>query len=396
MSSLLPKWATKAQTFEERKNPVVASMEGGRVILEAENGTLDYENGLGNSNWKLAKPEGASGKGVLLWAGGDNFGGNNAGQEHVAPLTYYFEVDAPGTYHLTLRAIRPETGEPNDRNNDFFVEMPGQDWKKLYFHGTREEFAFGTKVDVAAGHFTATFTVTQSQIDANDGVFELGLSGRSAWAGLDQIHIQKDSGSRDHNAAASEVTPYADAAAKIPGHLLIGTKRKDKVDGSDSVEHIKTGDGNDKVDAKGGADLIWGGDGEDLLLGGSGNDQISGGRGDDEIDGGNNNDTLNGGKGRDVLMGGNGADTLDGGGGNDKMFGGGGADTFVLKKNKGADKIHDFNTSADSLLIIGVGENFQLENKARMKKDVVELSLGGETIKIFGVDDIADIDYSLG
>jgi Ca2+-binding RTX toxin-like protein len=84
-------------------------------------------------------------------------------------------------------------------------------------------------------------------------------------------------------------------------------------------------------------DSITGGDGDDVINGGAGADTLlAGGAGDDEIYGGDGEDTIDGGDGADTIEGGAGVDYITGGLGLDTMTGGDGNDVFV------------FDTSADS------------------------------------------------
>ncbi len=77
-----------------------------------------------------------------------------------------------------------------------------------------------------------------------------------------------------------------------------------------------------------GTDLV------DTLLGGAGNDKLYGGAGNDTLTGGNGNDNLEGNAGNDILYGGLGADILKGSDG---------ADTFIYKAlDEGGDTINDF------------------------------------------------------
>jgi hypothetical protein len=182
----------------------IYEMRGGRVVMQAEDGVPVVEGDVNNDRWQLTgRFDGDKGEGVMLWTGPDLFNGSNAGQPQTAPLTYAFTVDTPGTYHISLRAIRPETGEPSDRNNDFYVQIGDGAWKKVFFSGARETFQWGTTYDVGHTKSPSTFEVTQGMIDANGGVFELGVAGRSRQAGLDEIHIQKGGFSRDAGAATS-------------------------------------------------------------------------------------------------------------------------------------------------------------------------------------------------
>ncbi|MFK7764038.1 MAG: DUF5060 domain-containing protein, partial [Roseobacter sp.] len=181
-------------------------MDSGRVVMQAEDGTFVNEGNAANDTWQLTDQfAGSKGDGVLLWTGPDYFADSNGGTAKTAPLEYDFEVTSAGTYYISLRAIRPVTGEPSDRNNDFFVQFEDGDFKKVFFSGARESFSWATTYDVHEQKSPATFTVTDQMIAENDGIFTLTLSARSAQAGIDEIHIQKGSVSRDSNAPTSEL-----------------------------------------------------------------------------------------------------------------------------------------------------------------------------------------------
>ena len=98
--------------------------------------------------------------------------------------------------------------------------------------------------------------------------------------------------------------------------FTIGTLFDDVIDGSEEIDKILAGFGNDVVNGYSGDDVISGGDGNDTLLGGAGND------------------------------------TLDGGTGNDVLLGGLGADTFIFKpfNAPGQDIIADFNPFEDHIV----------------------------------------------
>ena len=65
-------------------------------------------------------------------------------------------------------------------------------------------------------------------------------------------------------------------------------------------------------------------DGNDLILGTDKRDTVDGGDGDDCIVGGDKNNDLSGGNGNDIILGGDKRDTISGGAGNDICYGGGG------------------------------------------------------------------------
>jgi hypothetical protein len=100
-----------------------------------------------------------------------------------------------------------------------------------------------------------------------------------------------------------------------------------------------------------GLDTIDGGDGADDIQGGGGNDQLDGGDGADFVRGDGGNDTLLGGAGDDDLRGGAGADRLEGGVGADRFRGGAGNDTFVFTFDALVDRVFDFGTGSDTLVL---------------------------------------------
>lgn len=76
---------------------------------------------------------------------------------------------------------------------------------------------------------------------------------------------------------------------------------------------------------------------------------MTGGAGWDEIVGGDGNDRLRGGAGND---------TLAGGAGYDVLIGGPGRDRFVIEQGNDPDRIKDFSSGADFIVLAG-GLNFQ-------------------------------------
>ncbi|WP_343293934.1 calcium-binding protein [Vandammella animalimorsus] len=95
-------------------------------------------------------------------------------------------------------------------------------------------------------------------------------------------------------------------------------------------------------------DRIWGTDAVDVLRGGAGDDDLWGFGGNDQIDGDDGNDYINGGQGDDLLSGGNGDDLIygysgddiiDGGPGNDQLAGETGSNTYRFGLGDGQDQI---------------------------------------------------------
>ncbi len=141
--------------------------------------------------------------------------------------------------------------------------------------------------------------------------------------------------------------------ADIPpqGQVTAGTFRDGPagtgVFGSDAVEDLRMGGGEDIVRTEGGDDTAHGGSGDDILRmgpgddagrggpgddrigGGAGNDELRGGAGDDRVGGGGGDDQLRLGDGDDEGRGGTGDDRIGGGAGNDELYGGAGDDRVV-------------------------------------------------------------------
>ncbi|MCU9836471.1 calcium-binding protein [Ruegeria sp. WL0004] len=102
---------------------------------------------------------------------------------------------------------------------------------------------------------------------------------------------------------------------------IFGAEGDDLIDGDAGDDLLHGEDGDDMLDGGDGDDSLFGHFGDDLLEGGAGQDNIHGGQDDDRLDGGADNDALHGGHGNDTLAGGTGADSLFGGFGSDVLFG---------------------------------------------------------------------------
>jgi Ca2+-binding RTX toxin-like protein len=139
---------------------------------------------------------------------------------------------------------------------------------------------------------------------------------------------------------------------------LVGTNEVDTIRAGRGNDNVKTGDGDDRVFGEAGNDRLYGGNGHDLLHGGdgrdrldggAGNDRLLGGSGHDRLEGRSGDDKLEGGSGRDRLSGGSGDDRLSGGAGEDRLIGGSGEDIFVFQKGGGRDVVADFRHGRDEI-----------------------------------------------
>ena len=147
---------------------------------------------------------------------------------------------------------------------------------------------------------------------------------------------------------------FADYALEVTG-----TRRNDRLEGSDHDDVLMGGAGGDTLARSSGDDIMIGGRGDDLVLGGGGWDTLAGGAGDD---------VLKGGRGRDTITGGSGDDTLVGGPGFDTLTGGAGADTFVILAGAKGEKITDFDVDADVLDVTDLGLS-SLDDFAVIERD---------------------------
>lgn len=151
-------------------------------------------------------------------------------------------------------------------------------------------------------------------------------------------------------------------------HPLDGTRKADRITGSQFADLISGYAGNDRITAAGGVDIVYagagndivdGGDGGDFLLGGSGKDLLSGAAGDDEIDGGPGNDQLSGGTGDDVINGGAGRDALAGNSGTDWFVFSADSLREPVRKLGAADRdlLRDFTPHSDKLVFVAYDDN---------------------------------------
>ncbi len=249
-------------------------------------------------------------------------------------------------------------------------------------------------VTFAAGETTKTITVyvaADTVFEANE-TFALTLSAPSLGLSL---------------ATASANVTIANDDAQVTPFVMQGGRNADSLTGTDAMERIDGGAGNDTLRGGGGNDILIGGAGNDFLDGGTGADRMNGGAGNDtyivdsigdvvtEARNGNTdtvrttlqsytlaawvenlvyignsdfigtgnelNNSITGGTGNDVLSGGAGNDTISGGGGNDVVYGGSGND--VLSTGAGNDTLH--GGSGTDRMAGGAGDDIYVVDNAR-------------------------------
>ena len=151
---------------------------------------------------------------------------------------------------------------------------------------------------------------------------------------------------------------------------LYGGDGQDVLYGGDIADYLDGGKGDDIIYAgtsSGVMDVVIGGDGNDKLYGEAGIDEIHGDAGDDYIDAGGDTDLVFGDAGNDIIFGGDGPDTMLAGTGDDMLSGGSGPD--VLKGEAG-----------DDIMFGGIGQSAQ-------NGDSDEL-LGGDGFDIAAYSDL--------
>ena len=214
-----------------------------------------------------------------------------------------------------------------------------------------------------------------------------------------------------------------------PVTIHLGTDAAESAVGTDGVDIVDMGGGDDQASSGRNYNIIFGGSGADFLIssgimddvfGGSDNDIIVlgghggwafGGSGDDVIVGSNNtylSERLDGGEGNDTIVGGAARSVIIGGEGNDILTGGGGADILVFSEDHGNDTITDFDAAeGDRIYLRGFDQTItweQLSSKvAAVTNDdgvttAVTIDLtewGGGTITLIGVTSVDDVTANM-
>jgi hypothetical protein len=94
--------------------------DGGLVIMEMENTSSPLGQWIEINPGEPNYVSGATGTGHLEFTGNGINGGNPN-----SPLTYTFQINLAGNYHLNLRARKRLDGEASDKCNDCYVKMAG-------------------------------------------------------------------------------------------------------------------------------------------------------------------------------------------------------------------------------------------------------------------------------
>jgi Ca2+-binding RTX toxin-like protein len=137
----------------------------------------------------------------------------------------------------------------------------------------------------------------------------------------------------------------APGTLRIVGQMPANDEGPNVMTGTDDVDYLDSGGGDDTIDGRGGNDVINAGDG---------NDRVNGGTGDDAIHGDDGNDVLSGGAGMDFVYGDDGNDTItETGGSGDWLMGGLGNDTITATSGK----FTVFGDEGDDRLTLTGGSN---------------------------------------
>lgn len=157
--------------------------------------------------------------------------------------------------------------------------------------------------------------------------------------GSDNVYeVSTSTGQKVYGSGGNDTLTGSDVVDLIDGgsgnDVLTGAGGEDQLWGQAGTDRLYGGDGNDKLYGGTDADILWGESGSDMLAGGDGDDQLYGGADTDELWGGAGADHMNGNAGDDKLYGEAGTDTLQGSSGRNVLSGGAGNDTFVAEGSR--------------------------------------------------------------
>lgn len=195
--------------------------------------------------------------------------------------------------------------------------LMGGDDDDLFRGGLGNDFLRG-----GSGNDTLSGGGGQDSFEGGDGVDTLLLDDETVTSG--------GSGAAVDLALGTVRWSHVDGFELVSGiEVIVGTKGKDTLHGSELSEEMRGQGGNDLIDGRAGNDLLYGDAGNDSVAGGEGNDTLYGGEGNDLLDGGDGDDEIRDeSSGTDRLYGGEGNDFLYSRGGADALYGGGGSDTL--------------------------------------------------------------------
>ncbi|RJE80887.1 CAP domain-containing protein [Paracoccus sp. JM45] len=310
----------------------------------------------------------------------------------------YVSADRDGTLFDEVRQLHQNLMDsPGHRANilDPDVDYIGIGLQTGDFNGTRvlmatQNFAAtggALNLDVATG-------VTIGMVDRPD----TGMTSTAEWL-EDNGSVANSAFGTDGDDRITKGAGAQDLTGAAGDDLVAGGAGHDTLRGGSGSDVLQGQNGYDVLVGQNGNDILNGGAGRDSLMGGSGRDQLGGGAGHDQLFGHKHNDLLRGGLGNDTLKGGQGQDTLVGGLGADVLTGGGGADEFVFAGKTGVDRITDFNTGQDRLmisdnLVTGYLPDFVDSNITETDRGVLITLSQGHRILVEGADltaqDVAD------
>lgn len=168
-----------------------------------------------------------------------------------------------------------------------------------------------------------------------------------------------------------------------PKPTILGTDKKNVLNGTKGNDFIHGMGGNDQIfDKKGGDDTLYGGDGKDKIMDKIGNDLIDGGTGNDNIQDFKGNDTIIGGIGNDALKDYAGSDIymFNTGDGKDKIYDMGkgkqDVDKIVFGAEVTKENIVFFKKGNDLIISYGAGDTITIKNQTKKGIEYFELSTG--------------------
>ena len=290
-------------------------------------------------------PEFAPGRGVVLFAGGNEIGGSPAEGNTIAHNDQGVVVAAEANHSpITGNSIHDNDGgsvslgidllgdgvTPNDPQDADTGANDQQNFPELSFI---RPLATSTVVEGSLNslpdqQFTLEFFA--NGLSENEGEIPLGRRNVTTDGNGDATFaFQLPKVVSAQMSITATATDVAGSTSEFSAPTNVCTKidleEDDSLVGSPGRDVLCGLGGPDDIRGKGGADIFLGDLGNDRLVGGPGNDLMSGGKGSDVLLGSGGNDKLNGGQGKDILKGQAGNDGLNGGPGTDTCIQGPGS-----------------------------------------------------------------------